>query len=621
MRSSGALLRNLPITEVSQTNHTVTVDGVYAALGAAGTRFRIYAPPGVQRHGEQAGTLGDFVAAASSRCLFAGYRYESPLAGFDEWSWAPPPASPQMTVTSRQGGNNFAGQYYTLFRHYDPNLMRFTSPDPIASPFFNLFHYAGNNPAGAFDPDGLEGIEFSFDGYWGRAKRYFWDHDPEFKLSFDGYGKRADATLTGAAFMTVDAATFGLAYNDTDRQAMYSMYASQGLGSYYMAGGITGAATFTLATAIGTGGASTVTAGTGAGMFAVRTASMVRTASSVTMLGQAGYTGYQAGAAVGEVMNGGEWTANTTMKVAALGLTVGGAVAGRAMGALRAPKDVCFVEGTQVLAASGSGASAACAIENIQVGDWVWARNEHTGEEGFKPVVQLFRNQADTLVHLTYTSGAGCQPATLTGTNEHPFWSLTRQDWVAMGQLKPGEQLLLAGSTTATVTATRIEHLTQPVTVYNFEVADWHTYHVGTPETGWVFVHNKCDWQKYEEQVRALYAPTSPAARTFRSLDNGVRKTRIADAIANIKGARTAIDAKYSGAWTKSIHNPRSSVGGLPFGRLHRRELVGQARAYSGNFDRVIYHSNSREFISHYSRVFSRMGVKNIEFRFTPYVP
>ncbi|MBX3475138.1 MAG: RHS repeat-associated core domain-containing protein [Planctomycetes bacterium] len=95
------------------------------------------------------------MAAPSSRCLFAGYRYESPLAGFDEWSWAPPPASPQMTVTSRQGGNNFAGQYYTLFRHYDPNLMRFTSPDPIASPFFNLFHYAGNNPAGAYDPDGL----------------------------------------------------------------------------------------------------------------------------------------------------------------------------------------------------------------------------------------------------------------------------------------------------------------------------------------------------------------------------------------------------------------------------------------------------------------------------------
>ena len=139
----------------------------YAALGAAGTRFRIYAPPGVQRHGEQAGTLGDFVAAASSRCLFAGYRYESPLAGFDEWSWAPPPASPQMTVTSRQGGMNFAGQYYTLFRHYDPVLMRFTSPDPIASPFFNLHHYAGNNPAGAYDPDGLSEVS----EYWGNWLR------------------------------------------------------------------------------------------------------------------------------------------------------------------------------------------------------------------------------------------------------------------------------------------------------------------------------------------------------------------------------------------------------------------------------------------------------------------
>ena len=58
-------------------------------------------------------------------------------------------------VYYRQQGNNFCGQYYTLHRHYDPNLMRFTSPDPIASPWWNLHGYAGNNPAGAFDPDGL----------------------------------------------------------------------------------------------------------------------------------------------------------------------------------------------------------------------------------------------------------------------------------------------------------------------------------------------------------------------------------------------------------------------------------------------------------------------------------
>jgi hypothetical protein len=138
----------------------------------------------------------------------------------------------------------------------------------------------------------------------------------------------------------------------------------------------------------------------------------------------------------------------------------------------------------------------------------VWARCEFTGEEGFKPVVRLFRNAADRLVHLSYRRDPGSarrgatgskggdaddgdDPATITGTDEHPFWSLTRDGWVAMGELKPGERLLLADGE-ATVTAIRIEHLDTPVTVYNFEVADWHTYHVGSQAAGWVFVHNAC---------------------------------------------------------------------------------------------------------------------------------
>jgi hypothetical protein len=126
-----------------------------------------------------------------------------------------------------------------------------------------------------------------------------------------------------------------------------------------------------------------------------------------------------------------------------------------------------------------------------------------------KPLVHLFRNTADRLVHLSYRRDPGSArrgasglkggdaedgddlSATITGTDEHPFWSLTRDGWVAMGELKPGERLLLADGA-ATVTDIRIERLETPVTVYNFEVADWHTYHVGSQEAGWVFVHNLC---------------------------------------------------------------------------------------------------------------------------------
>ncbi len=142
----------LPITSIS--GHSLTVSGSYGSLApsSSGTHFRIHAPPGVERTGPffsgfEAGTLSRFTSASSSRNLFGGYRYESPLAGVRDDLW--------MAVQGRQSGKNFTGLHYTLHRHYDPHLMRFTSTDPAAAPFFNLYSYCGGNPAGGYDPDGL----------------------------------------------------------------------------------------------------------------------------------------------------------------------------------------------------------------------------------------------------------------------------------------------------------------------------------------------------------------------------------------------------------------------------------------------------------------------------------
>jgi len=108
---------------------------------------------------------------------------------------------------------------------------------------------------------------------------------------------------------------------------------------------------------------------------------------------------------------------------------------------------------------------------------------------------------------------AGTPPATLTGTPGHPFWSVDHQAWVGMHELQPGETLLITTGRTATVTATRTEYLTTPVKIYNFEVADWHTYHVGSPDTGWVWVHNKnCGPGTYAKDTGHM----SDAARAFQ---------------------------------------------------------------------------------------------------------
>jgi RHS repeat-associated protein len=159
----------LPIIDVSDVDGTVTVAGNYSSLGGSmvspsgggepqfkPSRFRIFAPPGVVRNSsmDDVGTLDPReVSGKSSRYLYKGYRYESPLAGFYDFN--------SKTVSYRQTGLNFAGMYYTLHRHYDPYLMRFTSPDPLAAPFYNLYHYTGNSPARYFDPDGLRETEYA----------------------------------------------------------------------------------------------------------------------------------------------------------------------------------------------------------------------------------------------------------------------------------------------------------------------------------------------------------------------------------------------------------------------------------------------------------------------------
>lgn len=88
----------------------------------------------MSRATESAGTLaqvaGELAGPAwETRYLYKGYRYESPLAGWQV------DAGNLYITQNRQKGGNFTGLYYTLHRHYDPFLMSFTSPDLAAAPF------------------------------------------------------------------------------------------------------------------------------------------------------------------------------------------------------------------------------------------------------------------------------------------------------------------------------------------------------------------------------------------------------------------------------------------------------------------------------------------------------
>lgn len=55
----------------------------------------------------------------------------------------------------------------------------------------------------------------------------------------------------------------------------------------------------------------------------------------------------------------------------------------------------CFVAGTVILTVAGKKA-----IEEIQVGDKVWAWDEKTGDVAVKEVVQTYINESKELIHV-----------------------------------------------------------------------------------------------------------------------------------------------------------------------------------------------------------------------------
>lgn len=138
---------------------------------------------------------------------------------------------------------------------------------------------------------------------------------------------------------------------------------------------------------------------------------------------------------------------------------------------------VCFVAGTPVLAASRY-----IAIEEIKAGDMVWAENLGTGEKELKKVVQTFVNETTELICVQVGSEE------IVTTPAHPFYSPIK-GWTSACKLRAGDVLVLQSGKTVTVEKVQHEILETPIKVYNFEVADFHTYYVGMSA---VLVHNSC---------------------------------------------------------------------------------------------------------------------------------
>jgi hypothetical protein len=141
-----------------------------------------------------------------------------------------------------------------------------------------------------------------------------------------------------------------------------------------------------------------------------------------------------------------------------------------------AKKTECFVAGTEIQTLDGTKN-----IEDIQVGDWVLSDDPTTvGEIEYKQVLNTFVKETSNLVDI-YIDGEK-----ITTTEEHPFW-VPDVGWVAARDLHAGT--LLQTKYESWLDVDRVEKYVGLTTVYNFEVAGFHTYFVS--DLG-LLVHNTC---------------------------------------------------------------------------------------------------------------------------------
>ena len=153
----------------------------------------------------------------------------------------------------------------------------------------------------------------------------------------------------------------------------------------------------------------------------------------------------------------------------------------------------CFIAGTLVLTAAGLKK-----IEEIREGDLVLAYDEETGEQAYKPVVQLFRNESKDWTGVTVD---GKETISTPG---HKYYLPETKAWVSAEELKVGDEVLTSDGEYATIEAVRPIHYETPQTTYNFEFEGFHTYYFGNG----VLVHNKgCSVNQMNEEIKKGKAP------------------------------------------------------------------------------------------------------------------
>ena len=216
----------------------------------------------------------------------------------------------------------------------------------------------------------------------------------------------------------------------------------------------------------------------------------------------------------------------------------------------------CFKEGTLVACLNENGEEIQRPIESIALGTLVLAYDEETGEQAYKKVVRLFRNETYEWYHIFVNDEE------IVCTGGHPFYSTKYDKFVAAKDLETDDKLLFSNGEYGIINQIEVEVLSKPQTTYNFEVEDYHTYYVGENE---VLVHNKCDKKINDAKKKVL----SNEDVTLDTKDQALKlvNEKFADYPQEMAQARSAK------GWHFDSHPINGSVGNIDHINLYNKKL------------------------------------------------
>jgi len=147
-------------------------------------------------------------------------------------------------------------------------------------------------------------------------------------------------------------------------------------------------------------------------------------------------------------------------------------------------------------------------IHEIEIGDYVLAWNEETGEIGWYKVTDTIHHTDEVVIHLTIDGEE------IETTPEHPFY-VEGTGWINAEDLQLGDDIRNADGSTGVVESIELETTSQEM--YNLTVDEAHTFFVGDGQ--WLVHNTKCPPLVGQFPSKADEIP-GPLQNGFTNIDN-----------------------------------------------------------------------------------------------------